>query len=82
MKIKVKLVFNDWLDVKNNKSIYQTEEGIQLSKGDLHGGSTFDAEIDLPEDELRTILEANAIQVAPVFYVSLHTCTKFEKEKK
>lgn len=43
--MKVRLVFCDW--VKNGQSIYETEEGIELSLGDFHHGTTFNADIDV-----------------------------------
>ena len=36
--LKCELVFDDWR-VPSGKSIYQTEEGVELSMGLLHSGS-------------------------------------------
>ena len=47
----VKLMFVDWIDIKG-KSIYNTEEGIRLSMGDLHSGSTFTLD-SLPIEEIK-----------------------------
>ena len=67
--MKVKLVFHDWLNPLTGKSIYQTEEGIELSQGDLHSGTTFDAEVQFSPDDTVFIDEAKAIGAVPVFYV-------------
>ncbi len=49
--MKIKLVFHDWKQTGKAGSIYASEIGVGLSKGDLHSGSTFEAEIvGLPED--------------------------------
>ncbi len=65
--MKIKLVFGDWQ--KEGRSIYQTPEGIELTKGDFHAGSTFDARIDVDawqEKELRDALKKG---YQPVFWV-------------
>lgn len=36
----VKLIFHDWVNEKG-ESIYASEEGVRLSSGDLHSGTTF-----------------------------------------
>ena len=41
--MKIKLVFLDW--EKDGKSIYNTPEGVELSFGQFHSGTMFDAEI-------------------------------------
>ena len=66
--MKVKLVFDDWR--RGSKSVYSTEEGVELSIGDFHSGTTFNAEIELnveQEEDLKEALESGA---TPVFYVS------------
>ena len=64
--MKIKLVFDDWRD-HTHKSVYATEKGIELSAGDFHFGSTFNAtiEVDDPE-ELKNRLHQGFV---PVFYV-------------
>ena len=66
LKMKIKLVFEDWRD-RNHKSVYSTEKGVDLSTGDFHSGTTFNAtiEVDDPE-ELKESLRQGYI---PVFYV-------------
>ena len=68
--MKIRLVFSDWQG-KDFKSVYNTEEGIYLSGGDFHSGSTFDAVIDLDREqnaELKLALKKGFI---PFFYVCL-----------
>jgi len=67
--MKIKLIFNDWQ--KTGKSVYYSSEGIELSKGDFHSGTTFDGMINLDawqEKEFRETLEKG---YQPVFWVSL-----------
>ncbi len=70
--MKIKLVFEDWKD-PTGKSIYSTLEGVRLSLGDFHSGSTFTGEIFLDieqEEDLRRSIQAGAI---PVFKLYLST---------
>lgn len=46
--MKAKLVFNDWQ--RNGQSIYNTEEGIDLSMGDLHSGTIFHCDVTFDVD--------------------------------
>jgi len=66
--MKIKLVFADWC--KQGKSIYNTPEGIDLSMGSFHSGTTFDAEIDVlgEENSLRSAIRKG---FEPHFYVVL-----------
>lgn len=45
--MKCNLVMVDWR--KQGKTIEDTPEGFDLSLGDLHGGATFEAMIELPD---------------------------------
>src|SRR3990172_6259183 len=70
-KLKIQLVFDDWRRARGKKeSIYYTDEGVELSMGEFHSGTTFNATIDVEyeEDWLREQLEAG---YEPVFYVIL-----------
>ena len=67
--MKVKLVFHDWLDPMTGKSIYQTEAGVELSTGNLHSGTTFDAHVQFSVDDMAFIDEGLKIGAVPVFYV-------------
>jgi len=64
---KVKLVFDDWRRV--GKSIYQTEEGVDLSMRDFHSGTTFDGTIELDEEQEQEFKEALGSGAQPVFWV-------------
>lgn len=66
MKVKIKLVFTDWQD-SDYKSIYNTEEGVELSKCEFHSGTTFTADIDLHPDEILELEIARAKGFRPVF---------------
>ena len=72
--MKIKLVFNDWR--KEGKSIYCTQEGIDLSMHDFHSGSTFDGEIILDEQQERELKEALNKGYQPIFWV----CKEKEEE--
>lgn len=47
--MNVKLVFEDWRQHGNPKSVYSTPLGLELSSGDLHSGTTFRANVSLPQ---------------------------------
>lgn len=49
--MKCKIIFDDWRQIGKVGSIYSEATGIELSLGDLHSGTTFDAEIYLPVDK-------------------------------
>lgn len=69
MKVRVRLVFEDWQ--QGGMSVYHREEGVRLSMGDLHSGSTFRAEIELGPDAAEDLVEALQDGYTPVFYVIL-----------
>ena len=65
---RIDLVFDDWR--KDGQTVYDTEEGMELSLGDFHTGTTFSGGIELDavsERELRGALEAGC---EPLFVVS------------
>lgn len=55
--MKCRLVFSDWRKLGDARSIYSTELGCELSKGDLHNGTTFEAVVQFAdpaiEEEIR-----------------------------
>lgn len=65
--MKIKLVFYDWK--QKGKSIYHTKKQEWLSKGDFHGGSTFDANIQLDAWQEKELREAIDKGYQPVFWV-------------
>ena len=68
--MKVKLVFDDWRRPAGG-SIYATPDGVVLSMGDFHSGTTFDAEISLDRENTIELTEAVAHGYVPVFTVAL-----------
>lgn len=70
--MRVKIVFDDWRQVGKADSIYQTELGGDLSSGDLHSGTTFDAELTVDAATEREIKRAWVYAGAyPVFSVMM-----------
>lgn len=70
--VRVKMVLDDWRRVGEVDSIYDTERGIQLSLGDLHSGTTFDATIVLREEVMKEIMLAwKQDKSFPVFSVMM-----------
>ena len=64
--MQVKWVVEDWQDAEG-WSVYRTEEGIWLSMGDFHAGTTFTGTIDLAEEEAQELKNAAARGYHPVF---------------
>lgn len=64
--MKVRLVFADWQN-QNFNSVYQTEEGIELSKRNFHSGSTWQAEVEMNETEAEELKQAQARGFRPIF---------------
>lgn len=50
--MKIKLVFDDWRQLGKDASVYNTDLGVKLSSGDLHGGTVFDAEVNFQDKEI------------------------------
>jgi len=61
------LVFQNWM--KDGEDISYTDEGIELSLGDFHGGTVFAARLMLDEDQEADLRTALATGAYPVFYV-------------
>ena len=66
-RMKLKLVFDDWQ--KDWKSVYNTEEGVDLSLRSFHAGTTFNAEIQLDQYEEEELKKALSNGFVPFFYV-------------
>lgn len=64
--MKVKLVFEDWRNAKN-ESVYSTKTGVELSMGDFHSGATFNATIEV--DDPKWLEEQLSKGFKPVFYI-------------
>jgi hypothetical protein len=71
MKLKVALVFEAWGQVGDIDGNFQgTELECELKMGQLHGGTTFYTEIELPDQEAQEILDAwREHQAFPSFVV-------------
>ena len=64
----IRMTFDDLR--RKGKSMYSTEEGVQMTMGDIHSGSTFSGTITLDEenmDQLNKMFEAG---LQPVFWIS------------
>jgi len=66
--MQVYFVFDNWVD-GNLKSMNNTEKGVELSAGMLHGGSTFLGEIYLPHTEEEAMRQALAEGYHPSFTI-------------
>ncbi|MCK4626293.1 MAG: hypothetical protein KAV00_13325 [Phycisphaerae bacterium] len=66
--MEIKLIFQDW--TREGSSIYEKEEGVKLSLGDFHSGTTFDAEVHLDIEQERELRLALATSAVPVFSVA------------
>jgi hypothetical protein len=70
MKIKCKLVFEDWRQRGQLGSIYNSEYGLRLSSGDLHSGTTFPAVVEIDDKTAGDIVKAGQLGGAyPVFAI-------------
>lgn len=67
-EMAVKLVFGDWLG-KDHRSVYSTEEGVRLSTGQFHSGTTFEGTVRLDPDDRMELEEALASGYTPVFHL-------------
>lgn len=69
--MKCKIIFEDWQMKGIYGSVYQCPVGVELSSGDLHSGTTFDADITIHaagiEDEIQAAM--NEHHSYPVFKV-------------
>jgi len=65
--VKIKLIFQDWQNQKF-ESIYSTTEGVQLSMGDFHSGTTFDGEIKLNKEQEIELKQYMQQGYRPVFW--------------
>lgn len=67
VRMKIKLVFEDWQ--KKGLSIYNSFEGVELTMGLFHGGTTFNGEIKLSPDDEAELRDALDKGYQPVFWV-------------
>ena len=70
--LKCFLIFDDWRQLGKSESIYSTELGVKLSKGDLHSGSVCGATVIMDSDIEAEIIEAmKKHQAYPVFRLKI-----------
>lgn len=71
--MRVKMVFLDWQKLDKDKkkivSVYDKDDGLELSCGDFHSGTTFDAYINLDSDEEKELQKAIRRGYMPCFYL-------------
>lgn len=53
--LECKLIMEDWRQEGKSESIYDTELGIDLSMGELHSGTTFNARVEISADVAQEI---------------------------
>lgn len=56
--MRIKLVFEDWRKKGRSSSIYNTRLGMSLSMGDLHSGTTLDAQLLIDDPEIEREISA------------------------
>ena len=57
-------------DLRNQgESVYSTEQGIYLTAGNLHSGSTFPGTITLREDDMDDLNKMFEAGLQPVFWI-------------
>jgi len=65
--MKIYLVFDDWRE--RGKSIYVTEQGVELTMGEFHSGTTFPGSIALDGENEAELRQALRDGFQPVFWV-------------
>ena len=66
-QVEVRLAFHDWY--REGESIYNTNDGLELSLGDYHSGTIFHGSLMLDEENLEELREALKRDALPVFAV-------------
>ena len=66
MKIKGKLVFDHWENPVSGKRVIS----VSTQTSWLHSGCTFDAEIEIPEEEVEKLDEFKQRGIVPLFRLS------------
>ena len=67
--LQIKMSFEDWMPHNSGKSIYSTEKGVELSMGDFHSGTVFEATIELDVDSEKELKEAIKQGFNPIFRI-------------
>ena len=69
--MKLQLVFDSWRD-KDGKEV-SDEKRIELEMGSFHGGTCFDAMLDLASDDIIDLEAASREGFSAIFYVATDT---------
>ena len=71
MKMISKPIHMTFSDLRRKgKSMYNTEEGVEMTMGSLHSGSTFPGSITLDEDDMYFLNKMFEAGLQPVFWIS------------
>ncbi len=65
--MEIDLVFLEWQ--REGQGLHYTEESVELERGTFHGGTTFEAIIELDESQEAELKETLITGVRPVFYL-------------
>lgn len=65
--VPVRFAFDSWQ--RDGKPINQTEEGVELSMGDFHGGTVFNGTLQLDAEDLEELRRAIEAKAWPTFLV-------------
>ena len=74
----VEFAFDDWK--KDGVSVYQTEEGVELSMNDFHSGTVFQGILMLAEEHQDALINALHKGFTPTFTV-YDTAALFEEDE-
>lgn len=66
-RVYVRITLDDWRG-PSGRSVYSTAEGVWLSLGGLHSGSTFSAILELDTEDAADLREALGRGFRPVFW--------------
>jgi len=64
----ISLVVRDWRKESSGVSMTNTEKGIELTMGQLHGGSAFKGWVELDEDDWQHMVSALGDGYVVMFY--------------
>lgn len=65
----IKMSFEDWKPHDSGHSIYSTEKGVELSMGDFHSGTVFEADIKLDSENEKELMDAIKQGYNPIFRI-------------
>jgi len=65
--MRVRLVFCDWQTADGESSVYSTQAGVELSLGNLHSGTVFEASAAFTICDDADLRKAWRLGIVPVF---------------